>query len=649
MQDHGADAATVVANASVDMSKEALHITAELMKFLFLKAREGSRIKAGETNIDKLIQSLDEGDRIKSAVIDPSHANEIAKLSKQHGVVYAMVENQEGQMIVYYKESEAERMQHIFEDILQDNVKEETDSKQETSSEEPGTQKEDESKTVESEKSKSKQETNKEMGVVEPDDQPIRSADELFQVGVSQQEFTTVIFNQDNPMDFVEIFFDVDGNAQFAIYQNGELLSKDGLPTQEQARHEVDSYVQHGSFQIKGSSYKEKELLQMIQQVTEKQKEKQQLQMKQEERASFMDKLMQQPAWMDGSLHVVSDAQNPNNFIAVYKELETNEAGIATKNTVQVYTDGIEQIGADPVKAFAGYEEYKHTEQTGRSAAKHFNKLQQQSQQLMNAKIEKIEREAVPKKLPPETHVIFDAGKSNHFVELRQSDETVQTFLHKGKSVLQVSAVQAAKQIKEYQDPMTMVAKGHYDHDTLYQKVDGIAKEQIAEQQLVAVAAAKEEKLKDIFAEMAGLDGTLHTFIDAKNTNNRIYIYKDIQQVNGELKTVNQSLVFLDGQKAKVRPEAALQQMEKYRHTEKSGKGVTGQFEKLLQSDEMNWTRKKSKGDVELGTEGDGAEKKPLAEYEKAVAKIKATREANMVPEVKLSIGSKEASVRGER
>lgn len=128
--DHGGDAANIIANAMIDATKGVFQISATLLRELMLLYNDSKKYATGETNIEKLIHSLSTGERIESAVIPKEEAGRLARLSKRHGILYAMAEQEANNdtIIVYYTERESVQMKHLLEDILYKKIQPEKET-----------------------------------------------------------------------------------------------------------------------------------------------------------------------------------------------------------------------------------------------------------------------------------------------------------------------------------------------------------------------------------------------------------------------------------------------------------------------------------------------------------------------------------------
>lgn len=349
MQDHGADAATVVANATVDLTKGVLMVSAAGLRQLFLLAMEGSRLKAGETNLDKLLKSVDAGDTISSVTIQKDDAEKLAGLAKKHGVVYAMVENDRGEMIVYYTSSEADRMKHVMEEILGDRVDH-------------------------GHKENERAAAGEERGASDQKEAPEEEVDPV--TALRRGEETEVIFDVEDPNRFVEIRQFEDGSS--SVFVHFEDQDPIGPESAELASETVKRFSEPVHFSVKGHYPKER-LQSEIANFTGQRNAEKAAREEAQNRIRMLDEINSAPAAIGGTLHTFVDLNNVNNRIAVWKDIEdTGGNHLETITRSVVYLDG-QRAAVDPKEAFLSFDRYRYTEKSGGAAGKQFEKMEEAS------------------------------------------------------------------------------------------------------------------------------------------------------------------------------------------------------------------------------------------------------------------------------
>lgn len=348
MPDHGADVVNVAANLSADFLKGMAKISAEGIKMLLLLSREGTKVRSGQTNIKKLIKSLDAGDQITDAHISKMDAQRVAELSNKHKVLYAIVEDAKGDYTVYFQQSQADRMKNILQDIKAEHLKEEKSVEM------------DEANHATKESIPSEELINEEPFKVKGDE-------------------TEVIFDLVNPNRYIEIAQQYDpqdeskcGSTLF-LHEEG----KSQRVTAEQADRIVNTFEDVQSFKAKGF-YKEEHLQKQINRIiSEHQQEVTKEQMKQE-KGALVDKIFAEEAQLDGNLHLITDKNQPQNVIAVYKKLENENGQYRTVNKVVALLEDKVKLGLESsdVKALLeSFESYKYEEKKGGAAQKQYDQI----------------------------------------------------------------------------------------------------------------------------------------------------------------------------------------------------------------------------------------------------------------------------------
>ncbi|MDD2483690.1 MAG: PcfB family protein [Eubacteriales bacterium] len=370
MQDHGADAATVVANASVDGVKSLLKVLATLLKELVLLKIQGSKVTSGETNIDKLIKSLDEGDQVLPIKIPKEQAGKIAELAKKHGVVYAVVENENGETTIYYKASQAERMKNIFEEILGEKVKENTNQEQENQ-EGPG-------------KTETKKDPEQE---VTPDVQEDIPDSQAFAESMGEQ--TQIFFDAENSQNYVEVRqYGSEGCEIFS--HKGDTMERCSA---EQMAKEVGTYGTLMTLEAKGF-YDAKTLQSQIAGIVKEHQTEKAREEIVKERTQLIKGLYKDSAALDGTLHVLVDNNNANNRIMIYKSLEKRGAEFVTTNKTAIFIDGQKREDLSAEFALAEFGRYRHLEKHGPRAGNQFVQAAQSQRMDWERKKEGLGKDA---------------------------------------------------------------------------------------------------------------------------------------------------------------------------------------------------------------------------------------------------------------
>lgn len=358
MVDHGADLGTAVVGATTDLTKAILGMTVGGIKQLLLFAMEGrGKVKSGKTNMDKLIKSLDSGDKIVDAKIPKGlvDGSDIAQLAKKHSVTYAVVENSKGEYILYYQESQADRVKNMLEELAKNLVKEGDEKKKEEGKE-------------------SEKEVNKET---EGND---KQEHEDIKENMFQSEQTEILFDPKNKDQFIEMRQSFDQERQTSVVQiylhkRGE--EAQGL-TAEETNEVVKSFEDTLNLTAKGI-YKPEKLWKQVDAMTKQYETDLKKVEMQEEKDNLAERMVAEKSKIGGSLHIVYDAENPKNRIAVYKNLEIDENGsYATVNKIAISFNGVPYEGAnkeDMKQVLESYDSYKYVEKSGKVAEKEFEGL----------------------------------------------------------------------------------------------------------------------------------------------------------------------------------------------------------------------------------------------------------------------------------
>lgn len=133
MPDTGGELANIVAHVGADLGKETAKATGEIAKNLLLmlikNQQEKARVKAGKTNLQRLLKS---GEEIKMADLSEQDLHEFDKKAKSYGITYAVIseEGKDGHTVLY-KVSEEERVKKVLEDILEKKIKDQVENKSE--------------------------------------------------------------------------------------------------------------------------------------------------------------------------------------------------------------------------------------------------------------------------------------------------------------------------------------------------------------------------------------------------------------------------------------------------------------------------------------------------------------------------------------
>ena len=346
MVDHGSDAATVVANAVTDITKGVMQISAAGLKQLFLLMYEGKELKVGQTNIEKLIKAIDAGDRINDITIPEDHIDQLVELAKKHGITYAVADNLKGEMIVYFPESQSNRMKNILQDM------------------------------------------QNEINQAEPEPEPEpEHPDEI------KEEFAPEIkdslYNEDITSEKTIVFFDgMDPNHHVHISQQPlraggcetrcYIRREDGITELTDATTAVMesyNYGQRLTFEVAGL-YPESKIQGHIDKVCkefEQQRKRAELIAAKE---NVIDNLISKNAGLEGTLVVVSNSKKPQNLITIYKHLEPGTSGdFKTVNEVLIYENGKLIKDASAKETIAGYEKYKVVEKHGKNALNQYEKI----------------------------------------------------------------------------------------------------------------------------------------------------------------------------------------------------------------------------------------------------------------------------------
>lgn len=341
MVDHGSDAATVVANAAADITKGVLQISAAGLKQLFLLMYEGKALKVGETNIEKLIRAIDAGDKINDVTIPKEHIEQLVELSQKHGVTYAVAENTKGEMIVYFPESQSNRMTNILSDM--------------------------------------QNEINQRSPEVDPENKEEKFDPEIKESLYSEDiksEKTIVFFDGKNPNQHVHI-------SQRPLKEGGcetqcFIHRQDGITElidAATAATESYGYEQRMSFEVAGlypESKIQSHIDKMCMDLEKQRKERDAITSKE----NFIDNLISKDSSLDGSLYTITDSQNSKNMIVIYKHLESSSAGeFKTANEIFVYKEGTLDKNPSPKDAIHAYSKYKVTEKHGKNALKQYERI----------------------------------------------------------------------------------------------------------------------------------------------------------------------------------------------------------------------------------------------------------------------------------
>ncbi|MDD4565852.1 MAG: procyclic acidic repetitive family protein [Eubacteriales bacterium] len=330
MIDHGADAATVVANATTDLTKGIMQISAAGLRQLFLLLYEGKKLNVGETNIERLIKAIDSSDKISDIKISKEHINQLVALSRKHGVTYAVAENSKDEMIVYFPESQANRMKNILSDM--------------------------------------QAEVNKEGF-----DPEIKQS--LYEEDIDSEK-TIVWFDGKNPDKYVHISQKPlkEGGCETRCYihrQDGRTELIDATT----AAKESYGYEQRCSFEVEGL-YTQSEIQSHINKLCADMERQRKQQETTKVKENLIDNLISKNASLDGTLYTITDAGNSKNMIAIYKHLQQDKDGeFKTVSEIMVFKNGQLNKGISPKEAIVGYGKYKVTEKYGKDALKQYVKI----------------------------------------------------------------------------------------------------------------------------------------------------------------------------------------------------------------------------------------------------------------------------------
>lgn len=593
MQDHGADAANIVAGAAVDLGKGTMKITGALLRQLFLLLLEGGKIKSGETNMNKLIKRLDEGDKLNSVTLKPEQAEQVAVLAKRHGLLYAIAETAKGEFIAYYPESQAPRMKNVLEEVLEGKI-------EDTQEKEP----EAESDKVEESVEKPDPESDPQADV-----EIMKREDFLNRV-----DQTEVIFDAEHPENYVEIkeWEDVPGLDTWVHLEGQDPIGSDA---KELANDLIKTFAAPQIFEAKGH-YQPEKLEAQIKKMTKAYQEEKSRTEDLKNRETIMKSLLEGKAPLGGAVHFFVDSQNPDNRIAIQKELVMEKGQTKTETRTAIYLNG-EKVDVDPVETLKSFEKYKATERHGKTAAEEFERMEE-STTLSWRPQEKEKTSQQDLGLDGEqTEILFDAEHPENYIEIRQYQEgdekTCAILLHEqGKEPVKGTAELTARTVQGYEELRDFNIKGHYPPEKLENQIGKMAKVYQAEKATREDLNNREATIKTILKDNAPLEGTVHLITDPKNPNNRIAIRKELKMEKGSTVTETRTAVYLNGKHVPMDPAKAIREFSKIRTSERYGKAAKEDFERMEMAAELDWSPKEKE-----------QEKKPLAEYIREIEAIK--------------------------
>ena len=595
MVDHGADAAAVIANAATDITKGMMQISAAGLKQLFLLLYEGKELQVGETNIERLVKMLDEGDSIKDIIVQKEYTEKFVELSRKHGVTYAVAEMPDGKMVVYYPESQDNRVENIMKDILGDM-----------------------------------NHTFQESESMEKDSVGVEVSDyinEALYEDSSDRSKTVVFFDAEHPNYYTSFSKDskVNGEAEITCYiKSDEKINEHAAV--EEGIEETNQYGKRMFLEVDGL-YKEKQIEAHIQKICEDIKNKALQTETLQYKEKLVDDILSKNSALDGSLHTITDSGNKNNVIVIYKQLEQAQDGqIKTANKVMVYEDGKLTEKITPKEAIAGYEKYKAAEKQGKSAERQYQKIlsgEYFKGKEINKEVFAVQNTLSIKENDGEkTVVLFDGKNPNHYVKISQerqengSYEIKKMIRQEDGQMKAVSYEAAAQEGYTYEQRMHFEVDGLYTEKEIEEHIGKVCTD-IKKQDMTKEAIRdKENVIDNLLAKTAALNGSIHTVTDAGNRNNMVVIYKQLEPTpDGEFKTVNKAMVFYNGEIVQdISPKQAVLSYEKYKIMEKQGKSAEKHLEKIL-AGELFKDRDSDK-DMESG-------RRPLSSYEKEIEKIK--------------------------
>lgn len=587
MQDHGADAANIVAGAAVDFGKGTMKITGALLRQLFLLLLEGGKIKSGETNMNKLMKRLDEGDKLNSVTLKPEQAEQVATLAKKHGLLYAIAETAKGEFIAYYPESQAPRMKNVLEEVLDGKIK-------------------DTQEIPPKEKPMSEAEPDVEM----PDLEMMEREDFINRV-----DQTEVLFDAEHPENYIEIkqWEDVPGLETWVHFEGQEPIGPDA---KDLADETAKKFAAPHSFEAKGH-YSDEKLKAQIGKMAKAYQTEKNYQQELQNREGIMKTILTDKAPLGGAVHFFVDSQNPDNRIAVQKELVMEKGQTKTETRTAIYLNG-EKADVDPVETLKSFEKYKATERHGAAAKTEFE-MMEESTTLSWRPQEKEKTSQQDFGLDGEqTEILFDVEHPENYIEIRQYQEgdekTCAVLLHEqGKAPVQTTAELASRTMQNYGEMQDFNIKGHYPPEKLEIQIGKMAKAYQAEKTTREDLNNREATIKTLLKDNAPLEGTVHLITDPKNPNNRIAIKKELKMEKGSAVTETRTAVYLNGRHVPMDPAKAIREFSKIRTSERYGKAAKEEFERMEMATELDWSPEKK-----------SQEKKPLSEYIKEIDAIKA-------------------------